>query len=190
MFPWKSKKWKGGPFGVKFALGGLGLRCCAQDCKKWTDQCEDCSLKKKKGHCYSRAFFLKRKTRRLKTSHERPKWPSHSKFKRVSFFKYAKGHYTVLKLPEGVRIRRKNHFSPTGNNKKPILKNFERSCIVPKTLRSPLWPQNVSFLVKIEGGRGSYENKFKKNSRDKILLSDSKCLGEFFCQNYFEIKKL
>ena len=59
---------KGGPFGVKFALGGLGLRCSAQDCKKWTDQCEDCSLKKKKkkGHCYSRAFFLKRKTRRLK----------------------------------------------------------------------------------------------------------------------------
>ena len=35
--------------------------------EKWTDQCEDCSLKKKKGHCYSRAFFLKRKTRRLKT---------------------------------------------------------------------------------------------------------------------------
>ena len=30
-------------------------------------------LKKKKGHCYSRAFFLKRKTRRLKTSRERPK---------------------------------------------------------------------------------------------------------------------
>ena len=57
----------GGPFGVKFALGGLGLRCSARDCKKWTDQCEDCSLKKKKGHCYSRAFFLKRKTRRLKT---------------------------------------------------------------------------------------------------------------------------
>ena len=41
-------------------------RCSAQNCKKWTDQCEDCSLKKKKGHCYSRAFFLKRKTRRLK----------------------------------------------------------------------------------------------------------------------------
>ena len=39
---------KGGPFGVKFALGGLGLRCSAQDCKKWTDQCEDCSLKKKR----------------------------------------------------------------------------------------------------------------------------------------------
>ena len=35
--------------------------------KKWTDQCEDCSLKKKKGHCYSRAFFLKRIKRRLKT---------------------------------------------------------------------------------------------------------------------------
>ena len=25
----------------------LGLRCSAQNCKKWTDQCEDCSLKKK-----------------------------------------------------------------------------------------------------------------------------------------------
>ena len=79
---------KGGPFGhvrffiflekVKndrgtlwstFALGGLGLRCSAQNCKKWTDQCEDCSLKKKKGHCYSRRFFLKRKTRRLKITH-------------------------------------------------------------------------------------------------------------------------
>ena len=26
--------------------------------------------------------------------------------------------------------------------------------------------------------------------REKIILSDSKYLGEFFCQNYFEIKKL
>ena len=60
------KKSKGGTLWSTFALGGLGLRCSAQNCKKWTDQCEDCSLKKKKGHCYSRAFFLKRKTRRLK----------------------------------------------------------------------------------------------------------------------------
>ena len=27
-------------------------------------------------------------------------------------------------------------------------------------------------------------------SREKIVLSDSKCLGEFFGENYFEIKKL
>ena len=25
---------------------------------------------------------------------------------------------------------------------------------------------------------------------EKTILPDSKCLGEFFCQNYFEIKKL
>ena len=43
------------------ALGGFRIVS-----KKWTDQCEDCSLKKKKGHCYSRAFFLKRIKRRLK----------------------------------------------------------------------------------------------------------------------------
>ena len=47
---------------TKFALALGGFRMVS---KKWTDQCEDCSLKKKR-HCYSRAFFLKRKTRRLK----------------------------------------------------------------------------------------------------------------------------
>ena len=40
------------------ALGGFRIVS-----KKWTDQCE---AEEKKGHCYSRAFFLKRKTRRLK----------------------------------------------------------------------------------------------------------------------------
>ena len=62
----KVKNERGDTLWSTFALGGLGLRCSAQNCKKWTDQCEDCSLKKKKGPCYSRAFFLKRKTRRLK----------------------------------------------------------------------------------------------------------------------------
>ena len=59
------KKSKGGTLWTKFALAVGGFRIVS---KKWTDQCEDCSLKKKrkKGHCYSRAFFLKRKTRRLK----------------------------------------------------------------------------------------------------------------------------
>ena len=35
--------------------------------KKWTDQCEYCS-QEKKGHCYSRALFLKRIKHRLKTA--------------------------------------------------------------------------------------------------------------------------
>ena len=43
------------------ALGGFRIVS-----KKWTDQREDCSLKKK-SHCYCREFCLKRKTRRLKT---------------------------------------------------------------------------------------------------------------------------
>ena len=51
-----------GPFDGLGALDGFRIVS-----KKWTDQCEDCSLKKKKGHCYSRAFFLKRIKRRLKT---------------------------------------------------------------------------------------------------------------------------
>ena len=48
---------KGGPFGLSLPwpdLASGGFRIVS---KKWTDQCEDCSLKKKKGHCYSRAFF-------------------------------------------------------------------------------------------------------------------------------------
>ena len=59
----KVKKNERGTVWIKFALASGGFRIVS---KKWTDQCEDCSLKKKKGHCYSRAFFLKRKTRRLK----------------------------------------------------------------------------------------------------------------------------
>ena len=69
----KKVKNERGTLCTKFALAGLGalsgLRIVS---KKWTDQCEDCSLKKEKGHCYSRAFFLERKTRRLKTL--RPIW--------------------------------------------------------------------------------------------------------------------
>ena len=47
---------------TKFALAGLGLRWFQE-----TDQCQDRSLKKN-GHYYNRAFFLKRKKRRLKKS--------------------------------------------------------------------------------------------------------------------------
>ena len=50
-----------GTLWTKFALALGGFRIVS---KKWTDQCEDCSLKKKKSHCYSRAFFLKRKGKR------------------------------------------------------------------------------------------------------------------------------
>ena len=69
----KKVKNERGALCTKFALAGLGaLSGFRIVSKKWTDQCEDCSLKKEKGHCYSRAFFLERKTRRLKTL--RPIW--------------------------------------------------------------------------------------------------------------------
>ena len=69
---------KGGPFGLSLLWPDLALGGFRNVSKKWTDQCEVCGLKKKKvtakkenaptknGHCYSRACFLKRKTRRLK----------------------------------------------------------------------------------------------------------------------------
>ena len=42
-------KMKGGTFCTKFALAGLGaLGGFRIVSKQWTDQCEDCSLKKKK----------------------------------------------------------------------------------------------------------------------------------------------
>ena len=69
------KKSKGGPFRhvrfcrflekVKNEREDLGLSLPWRDLalggfmivsKKWTDQCEDCSLKKN-SHCYSRGFF-------------------------------------------------------------------------------------------------------------------------------------
>ena len=49
-----------GLFGGLGALGGFRIVS-----EKWTDQCE---AEEKKGHCYSRAFFLKRKTPLLKRS--------------------------------------------------------------------------------------------------------------------------
>ena len=59
-----------GTLWTEFVLAGLGaLGGFRIVSKKWTDQCEDCSLKQKKGHCYSRAFFLKRIKCRLKNSH-------------------------------------------------------------------------------------------------------------------------
>ena len=57
---------KGGPFALSlpWPLGRTWLLRWFQALagfrivsKKWTDQCEDCSLKKKNSHCYSRAFF-------------------------------------------------------------------------------------------------------------------------------------
>ena len=38
---------------------------------------------------------------------------------------------------------------------------------MPKTLRNPLRSQNVSLLVKIEGGGGFDENKLEKKSHRK-----------------------
>ena len=55
-----------GTLWTKFTLALSGFSIVSEKC---IDQCEDCSLmkqKEKKSHCYSRAFFLKRKTRRLK----------------------------------------------------------------------------------------------------------------------------
>ena len=54
----------GGTLCTKFALAGLGtgLSGFRSFSKKWTDQSES----EEKSHCYSRAFFLKRKARRLK----------------------------------------------------------------------------------------------------------------------------
>ena len=46
---------------TKFALTGLDFSGYSSFSKKWTDQCGVF------GDCKSRAFFLKRKTRRLKT---------------------------------------------------------------------------------------------------------------------------
>ena len=56
---------KGGPFALSLpwpdlALGLSGFRNFSE---KWTDQCDS---EEKKGHCKSRAFFLKRKKRLLK----------------------------------------------------------------------------------------------------------------------------
>ena len=51
---------------TEFALAGLGLTSFSIFCKKLTDQCEVCGLKKK-CHCKIRAFFFKRKKRQLKT---------------------------------------------------------------------------------------------------------------------------
>ena len=45
----KVKKMKGGTLWTPFPLAGLGLRCSGGFrivSKKWTDQCEDCSLTK------------------------------------------------------------------------------------------------------------------------------------------------
>ena len=59
---------KRGTLCTKSPLAGLGLRCSGAFrivSEKWTDQCEDCSLKKR-SHCYSRAFLLEKIKRRLK----------------------------------------------------------------------------------------------------------------------------
>ena len=56
----------------QFALVELGLSELISFCKKWYIRDELCGLTKKKekktSHCNSRAFFLKRKMRRLKTT--------------------------------------------------------------------------------------------------------------------------
>ena len=73
-------------------LAGLSLRCSGGFrivSKKWTDQCEDCSLKKKNSHCYSRAFFLKRIERRIKTRRELLKSALYLSSKSAKFLKHA-----------------------------------------------------------------------------------------------------
>ena len=60
------------------------------------DQCESEEKKTKIGHCKIRAFFPKRKMRRL------------------IILQYQK-------IPEAILIRLENHFSLTGANKKPRL---------------------------------------------------------------------
>ena len=57
-----------GPFGLSLPWPDLALGGFRNVSKTWTDQCEGCGLTKKikKGHFYSRAFFLERKMRRLK----------------------------------------------------------------------------------------------------------------------------
>ena len=94
------------------------------------------------------------------------------------------------KIPEGIRIRLENNFSSTGNSKNPYSrpktcqnkngKKFSEifgrspvSRLVPKTLRSPLCSQNVSFLVKIKGG-GFDENKLEKSRIEKTLIFETK----------------
>ena len=39
----------------------------------------------------------------------------------------------------------------------------------PKTLRSPLCSQNVSFLVKFEGGGGFDDNKLEKSEKTSVF---------------------
>ena len=88
-------------------------------------------------------------------------------------------------IPEWIRSRLENHFSPTGNNKKTIfldrkpeknekiLKIFwwrsPVSRIVPKTPRSPFDSQNVSFLVKIEVGVLQWKQTRKKSQKTPVL---------------------
>ena len=50
---------KGGPFTLSLQWPDLALGSFRSFSIKWSDQCEVCGLKKKKGHCYSRAFSLK-----------------------------------------------------------------------------------------------------------------------------------
>ena len=52
----KVKKMKGGPFGLSLPWPELALGGFRNVSKMWTDQSEDCSLKKK-SQCYSRAFL-------------------------------------------------------------------------------------------------------------------------------------
>ena len=68
---------------------------------------------------------------------------------------------------QGIRMKLENHFYTTGENKTSPEKNSTKSLhriffrnflkspvsrIAPKTLRSPLCSQNISFLVRIEKG--------------------------------------
>ena len=58
---------KGGPFGQSFALAGFGFSSFSSFCKKSTDQCEVCGLKKKKVTATVGHFSLKGKRDTHKT---------------------------------------------------------------------------------------------------------------------------
>ena len=88
----------------------------------------------------------------------------------------------------------KTSFSPIRNNKKAIfiinrIFSFDKSRIVPKTLSSPLCSQNVSFLVKIEGGFD--ENKLEKSRMEKtpVFEKNSKKLQKMRSSNSLIVPK-
>ena len=112
---------KGGPFGQSLPWRDLALGGFSIVSKKWTDQCEDCSLKKK-SHCYSRAFFLKRKTRRLK-------------IEKVHGFKLPPNVPGIFQTDNNINTEQNAHYAP--GYFPPSIENGNRkftSCLVKRNL--------------------------------------------------------